>query len=55
MNGNEYRIGIETVKDLRIALMSIPDDAIVCSKEKSVILHAYPDLGLVSLENEETK
>ena len=52
MYGSEYLIVIETVKDLRIALMSIPDDAIVCSKEKSVILHAYPDLGLVSLEED---
>ena len=52
MFGDEYRVPIETVRDLRIALMSIPDDAIVCSKEKSVILHAYPDLGLVSLEED---
>ena len=52
MFGDEYRVPIETVRDLRIALMSIPDDATVAVKEKSAILHAYPSLGLVSLEEE---
>ena len=51
MYGDEYCIAIETVRDLRIALMSIPDDAAIAVNEKSAILHAYPDLGLVSLEN----
>ena len=53
MFGDEYRVPIETVRDLRIALMSIPDDAAIAVNGKNAILHAYPDLGLVSLENEE--
>ena len=53
MYRDEYTVAINTVRDLRIALMSIPDDAHVCTNRKKAILHAYPDLGLVSLESEE--
>lgn len=50
--GEEYQVSIKTVQDLRLALMSIPDNALVFVHRASTILHAYPDLGCISLEEE---